>query len=243
MIGDLKEGCSKDGVSFLSESIIDPAREELFGQVDAVGKERSFEGDSLRAFVDDLNIICIRDVGDFEDWIEYFAPRDLKFTSIARFRIARDPDIIKNNTELVDRLLQKIREIADKNYGTLEEDDIVEIFNGFSLDFLSHIVKTKADDVFVREINGTVCFQNFEGLGVPGDFPQRLLETLEQIDELELTPSVEAIHALLSSKSGRNIRNEFGLEDDKSFRKLIESRYEGKEPRKWKANVFGREEI
>lgn len=231
----------KDGVFFLPELIIDHAREEeLFGQVDAYLEENaSFELQPLYyAYADDLNRSCIRDVGDFEDWLRYFAQQDLKFTSIAKFRIARDSQIIKKDADLIEFLLQKIREAAEKNYGTLEEDDIVKNFGGFSLESLSHIVKTRADDVFVREINETICFQNFEGLGVPGDFSQRLLETLEQIDDLELTPSIEVIHVLLSSNCGRNIRDEFGLEDDRSFRTLIESRYEGKEPRKWKSGVF-----
>jgi hypothetical protein len=234
----------KDGLYFLSGSIIDPARKkELVRQAKGyLKKNASFETQVLYdAYADALNPVCIRSVGDFEDWIKYLAPQVFRFSSIGKYRLARSFMKIETRADLAKYLLRKIRRTAKRNYGTLEENDIVNIFDGFSLEFLSYFVKKKADDVFVREINETICFQTVEGLGVPEDFSEKLLETLEQIDDLGFTPSTEAIHILLSANIGRNIRDEFGLEDDKSFRKLIESHYKGKEPRKWKSGVFEKE--
>ncbi|MBP5621599.1 MAG: hypothetical protein J6X44_06245, partial [Thermoguttaceae bacterium] len=190
---------------------------------------------------DHLNSICIRNDDDFEDWLVKMSPVELKFTSIGKFRIARLKSY-RNDEEFTDALLQKIRDIADANYGTIEENDIVRTLDGFSLACLSHIVKWRADDVFVKEINESTCFQTFVGLGISDDFSESIQNALNKIDQFGLEPTLEVLNGFLATELGYNPRDEYGIDSDRAFRKLIEVCYKGDVPRKWKANVFGKDE-
>ncbi len=245
-IADVKERMfgRKDGVFFFSNFVIDRESEDaLFEQVNKFADLNSgFEAGFLyEKYRDRLNSICVRNDGDFEDWLVKMSPVELRFTSVGKFRIAR-LKTIRNDEEFTDALLQKIRDAANANYGTIEENDIVDTFDGFSLDCLSHIVKFRADDVFVKKINETICFQTFEGLGIPDDFSSSIQKAIDKVDKYGLAPSLDVLTAMLAAEAGYNPREEYGITEDKAFRKLIEVCYQGDVPRKWKANVFGKDE-
>lgn len=235
----------RDGLSFLSDSIIDPAlEEEIVRKVqEYLKKNGSFEVQVLyNAYADVLNPACIRDVGDFADWVRFFTTRRLKVSFIGTFAIARAQRQFRTEEEFSEFLLQKIRAAVDKYDGSLEEEKIREMFAGFSLEALCYLIRSQADDLFVKEIDGKIYFKNFEGAGVSEDFSQKLLKTLGQIDDLKLIPTSDTIHALLSLNLKCNVREAFGLEEDKYFRKLVEANYKGKKPRKWRKGVFGKKE-
>ncbi|MBP5621598.1 MAG: hypothetical protein J6X44_06240 [Thermoguttaceae bacterium] len=186
---------------------------------------------------------CLRKFANNDDFVNIMLKTKsviIKFSSVGKFRIARLIEF-RNDDEFVDSLLQKIRDDANSNYGTIEENDIVQAFDGFSLEFLCHIVKNKADNVFVKKINESVCFQTFEGLGVPEDFSLSIQKALDKTDKLGLPPSLEVLTTLLAADLGTNPRQEYGIADDKAFKKLIEACYRGEVPRKWKSNVFGKD--
>ncbi len=189
----------------------------------------------LREFVKEFP-----NIDDAVDLLRKSSPVKVKFSSIGKYRIARLKEF-RNDDEFVDSLLQKMRDVANSSYGTIEENAIVQAFDGFSLEFLCQIVKNKADDVFVKKINESVCFQTFEGLGVPEDFSASIQKALDKTDKLGLPPSLEVLTTLLAADLGTNPRQEYGIADDKAFKKLIEVCYRGEVARKWKSNVFGKD--
>lgn len=234
----------KDGVCFFSDLVIDSTSQNNFlKQINRyLDLNSGFESSVLyEKYRDHLNSSCVRNADDFEAWLGKMTNDEIKVFSVGKHRIARLKKY-RNDDEYIDALLTRIRNVAKDNYGTIEEAAIVKTFDGFSLDCLCRLVKTKADDVFVKEINETICFQTFEGLGIPEGFSASIQKALDKTDKLGLPPSLEVLTTLLAADLGTNPRQEYGIADDKAFKKLIEACYRGEVPRKWKSNVFGKDE-
>lgn len=233
----------RDGVYFLNSFIDQDGKDKLLEQVNRyMDLNSGFEVNTLYDnYRHIFNPSCIRGSEDFEDWLVDETFEEVKTTSIGKFRIARSKSY-RTDDKYISDLLQKIRDVAKDNYGTIDEGKIFDKFDGFSLDFLSYIVKLKADDIFVKEINETVCFQTFEGLGIPDDFSTNVSNALDTADKLKLSPSIDVLNALLAVDLGYNLRDEYGINEDRAFRKLIEVTYKGSVIRQWKANVFGKDE-
>lgn len=235
----------EDDVYFFLDTVIDPdIQVELLDLVEKYLKLNfGFEeGFLYELYHNHLNSSCIRNVGDFEDWILRVSPFPLTFSTFRDFRIARSKTFHSEEVYLY-FLTQKIHaKVYASDSQTIEESAILSDFAGFSLDFLCKIVKLKNIDVFVKEVNGIICFQTCEGLGIPEDFSIRISSALDRIEELDLSPSMDVLNAFLAIDLGNNPRYEYGIDSDVDFKKLIQVCYKGDVPRKWKANVFGKGE-
>ena len=84
---------------------------------------------------------------------------------------------------------------------------------------MSHIVKWRADDVFVKEINESTCFQTFVGLGISDDFSESIRNALNKIDQFGLEPTLEVLNGFLATELGYNPRDEYGIDSDRAFGK------------------------
>ena len=114
----------------------------------------------------------------------------------------------------------------------------------FFLDFedlLARILKEHTEQLVKTEINGIVCYQTLDALGLTDDFSETLADVLEEIDNLGLTPSEDILHTALSIRLGVNFKSEYNVPDDKTYRKLIEMYYKSSPARKWRGGVFAEE--
>ena len=130
--------------------------------------------------------------------------------------------------------------ITEEYYGSCNEDDLHTKFCAFSTDLLGKIIKQCAADELIRvEINGSVCYQTFDALGLPDNFSEVLAEALERLSDIGLDPTQDVLHTTLSLKLGVNFRAEYNLPDWDTYRRLIAAFYKAEPRREWKSNIFG----
>jgi len=234
--------CRKDdGLYFLNESV---ANEDLCLRIAenvnvALQKFQCFELKTLyERFSGELYPVCIRNVEDFEDWFWKYFPGNIKgknYDQPGEHRIIRVNSV--SHEQVMSALVSKISEELKKSFGTLEEENLLTIFDAFSIELLNDLVRKESDDIIVRQINGRTCYQTFDALGIPEELSEELSDVFEKIDELELEPNLETINVLLSVAFNFNFRNYFNIPNDKTYRRLITTCYQGSE-REWKAGTF-----
>ena len=98
---------------------------------------------------------------------------------------------------------------------------------------LDKIIKDYSDEVIRTNINDVICYQTLDALGLPDNLKDMIIETLDLIEDINLTPSVEVVHTVLSMKLSCNFKKEYNIPDDKTFKKIIETYFSGDMPRKW----------
>lgn len=184
-----------------------------------------------------LNNGIIRDLADFEDFYSFLDGENVRCVKKHGFRIARLRD--KSIDELFGAAADKAYEIAHNEYGgVITIDDLLDAFPLCSTQLIDYILKTYSE-MFVRtEINDVMCFQTIDALGLTEDFSQQLVETLDHMGALEIPPSDSILHAILSTKMNVNFKKEYGIPDDKVFRRLISLYYKASPSREWKAGLF-----
>jgi len=199
-----------------------------------------FEVSKLYArFADNLNSKCIDGADSFENFYEFINKRDVRCVEYYGTRIAR---INKSVRDLSIEISKKIISIVHDEYGgTLDEDELITRFPAFSSKLLSEIIKEHAEELVKIEINGIVCYQTLDALGLTDEFSETLYDVLEQIDHLELTPSEEVLHTALSIKLGVNFKAEYNIPDDKTYRRLIDTYYKSMPKRRWLRGIFAEE--
>jgi hypothetical protein len=233
-----------DGIYFLFEHIADKqTRKDIVRVANALLDEYGcFEVSELYGlYADKLNAKIIGNAGDFEVFYEQIGKSGVRCVAapyignrIARFRNAN----VWGNFEVI---ADKIIALANDAFGgIISEDDLHREFRAFSVDLLAKIIKHSAEDRLVRtEINGIVCYQTLEALGLPENFSDTLAATLERLDELDLAPSEEVLHTALSLSLGVNFKAEYNLPTQEIYRRLIAVYYKGVPRRQWHHGVFG----
>jgi hypothetical protein len=104
---------------------------------------------------------------------------------------------------------------------------------------LGKIIRQCAANELIRvKINGSVCYQTYDALGLPEDFSNVIAETLERLDEIGLTIYRDALHTALSLKLGVNLMDEFNLPDWDTFQRLFAAFYKVEPRREWKQYIF-----
>lgn len=196
-----------------------------------------------RLFEDKVNPNCIRNADDFESFYEQIGKSGVRCVQAPYIgnRIARYSNgaVWTTFKEVAAKI---VAIITDEHYGSCNEDDLHERFCAFSTDLLGKIIKQCAADELIRvEINGSICYQTFDALGLPENFSDVLAEALERLDDIGLELAQNTIHTAISLSLGVNFMLEFNLPDWETFRRLIGAFYKAEPRREWKSNIFGEE--
>jgi len=232
--------CRNDSVCFLRDVVVDSETQKKIIDtadkwLDAYG---CFESSMLYAiFIGSMNEKAIRNVDDFVAFYEHINRRNVRCITHYGTRIARVQD--KNIRDLILNVAAKIISIIHDEFGgVVSEDDLNMRFSAFSVDLLGKIIKEYAEELVKTEINGIVCYQTLDALGLSDEFSNTLAGVLEQLDELRLPPSEEVLHTALSIRLGVNFRTEYNITDDKTYRRLITVYYKERPKRDWRRGVF-----
>jgi hypothetical protein len=192
-------------------------------------------------YADRLNSKCIGGVGDFENFYERISRRDVRCVAVPQSgnRIVRYSS--RNAWETFSTIAQKITTIANDEFGgVISEENLHQKFCAFSVDLLAKIIRNYVgNELFRVEINGIVCYQTLDALGLPEDFSDTLSETLCRLDDLGLPPNEEVLHTALSLVLGINFKVEYNIPDQAVFRRLVDVYYKDYPPREWKYGIFG----
>jgi hypothetical protein len=231
--------CRNDDVYFLLNTISDEEiRNDIVSLADCwLDKYGCFEISELYTlFANKLNSDCISDAEDFEALYQFINKRDVRCVAYYGTRIAR---IQKSIPDLSADIAKSIISTThDELCGVIDEDELKNRFSAFSAELLSKIIKQYIVEMVKTEINGIVCYQTLETLGLSDDFSDTLSDVLSRIDELDLTPSQEVLNTALSLELGVNFRNEYNIPDDRTFRHLITVYCKADPRREWKGGVF-----
>lgn len=232
--------CRKDDIYFLIDMVAGPEiRREIIGLAgEWLCHYGCFEVSELYArFVDKVNEKAIRNVDDFESFYKLINRCEIRCVASYGTRIARVHN--KSVRDLSLEVAQKVIDIVHDEYsGTANEEDLQNGFSAFSADLLCNIIKEHAAEIVKTEINGIVCYQTLDALGLSDEFSDTLTDVLEQIDEVGLIPNEEVLHTALSIRLGVNFKVEYNIPDDKTYRRLIATYYKGALRREWKRSIF-----
>jgi hypothetical protein len=236
--------CRDDGIYFLFDHIADAeTRKDIVQFANSwLDEYGCFEVPELYGlYADRLNAKIVGNADDFEKFYEQIGNRGVRCV-VAPYignRIARFSNA--NVWGSFEAIADKIIAVANDEFGgVISEDDLHTKFCAFSVDLLAKIIKHRAEDRLVRtEINGIVCYQTLEALGLPENFSDTLTETLERLDELNLVPNEEVLHTALSLVLGVNFKAEYNLPTQEIYRRLIAVHYKGEPRRQWYRGVFG----
>ena len=230
-----------DGIYFLSEQIIN---QENYGklQIAIRGYMDEFSCFELpkiyitySSFFDDK---LIRDCDDFEAWLKFNGLIE-QTRCVGKYgtRIIRKSD--RSIQELFTAISVRILKIVkQKNCGVIEEEQLENNFMPFSAQLLYNIIKDYTENLVCTEINGILCYQTLDALGLFDDFSDMLDNALSQIDDLGLVPNEETLNTVLSIAMGLNFRVEYNLMEGKTFRRLIANYYKNDIKREWRGGVF-----
>ena len=229
-----------DDVYFLPDIIANAeTRKEIVEFADEFLDEHGFfEMSELHAlFAETINDKCIYDTNSFESFYLFINKRNVRCVAANGTRIARVQN--ENVRTLFSGVADKaLATIQDKFGGVVREDDLRVHFSAISTELLSSIIGDYIEDVVRTEINGIICYQTLDTLGLPEDFSETLSELLSRLDELELSPTDEVLHTALSLTLGVNFKSEYNIPNDKTYRRMIALYYEGAPEREWKYGKF-----
>lgn len=233
-----------DDIYFLLDTVVDATtRKDIVEFAEAYLKEYGcFEISELyKLYEDKVNPKCIGDADDFGSFYEQIGNSGVRCVAAPQIgnRIVRfsNGNVWGAFKEVSAKI---VAAITDEFYGSVNEDDLHLKFSAFSTDLLAKILKNCAADELVRvEINGSICYQTFDALGLPENFSDVLSETLEKLGDIGLEPSQDVLHTAISLKLGVNFLEEFNLPDWDTYRRLITVFYNDEPRREWKRNIFG----
>ncbi len=240
MCGILKKEMFKrnDGLYFLPEQIADirdikTIKEETLNFLEAYKLCEVSKLYEIKRL--DASIASIRDEEDYADFLEFLLPDSVRIGKAYTFKIIRPTGISINDatTYLTNKLLTTITE-----NGCMTEGDLLITYPIVSDQFLKKLLEKNTDEVVTTTINDFLCYQTIGAMGFDESFSDTLNSVLERAYELELPPSAEVLHTLLSVEVGQNFRNTYGIPDDKTFRRIIALYYRGEKAREWKAGNF-----
>ena len=229
-----------DNLYFLIDTVADrKTRKKIVDSADdLLANYECFEISELYSrFADSLNNKCIDNLDNFVIFYEFINKSDVRCVTSHGTRIARVED--KNLRNLFLNIAARIIIIVREEFGGVaSEDELQAKFPAFSARLLKQIIKESTEELVKTEINGIVCYQTLDALGLSDEFSIVLSEVLAMVDDIGLTPSEEVIHTALSLKMGVNFKTEYNIPDDKTYRRLIAAYYQNTPRRKWKRGIF-----
>lgn len=232
--------CRDDGIYFLLDVVANvKTRKEILEFADMLLDDYGcFEASELYVlFINSLNEKCNDGLKNFEAFYQFINRRDVRCVSHYGTRIVHVQN--KGIHDLLAGIAQKIINITHNEFGgVISEDDLRKRFPIFGADLLANIIKEHAEELIKTGINGIVCYQTLDTLGISDEFSVALAKTLSEIDDLGLLPSEEVLHTTLSLRMGLNVKAEYNIPDDKTFRRLIAAYYKEAPKREWNRGVF-----
>lgn len=181
---------------------------------------------------------CIRDADDFADFLMHLLPNSIRIATIAKTKVIYRRDTSKKDS--INTLTRHLIETISEK-GSVTQDDLIADYSVMSEQLLGRLLDKRSDEVIKTTINGIVCYQSVNGLGLDESFSETLNSVLERIEELDLQPNCEVIHTFLSIEYGLCFRDAYLIQDDQTLRRIIARYYTGKIPRTWKAGCFTEE--
>ena len=233
-----------DDIYFLLDTVADAAtRKDIVDFADSYLEEYGcFEiPEFYKLYVDKVYSSCIRNADDFESFYEQIGRSGVRCVQAPYIgnRIARfsNGSVWGTFKEVAEKI---VAVISEEYYGSCNEDDLHTKFCAFSTDLLGKIIKQCASDDLIRvDINGIVCYQTYDALGLPENFSDVLAETLERLADIGLDPSRYVLHTAISLNIGVNFMAEFNLPDWDTFQRLTAAFYKAEPRREWKHYIFG----
>lgn len=233
-----------DGIYFLLDIVADAAtRKGIVDFADTYLQEYGcFEiPEFYKLYEDTINPNCIRNADDFESFYEQIGKSGVRCVRAPQIgnRIARysNDSVWGTFKEVAAKIVSVINE---EYYGSCNEDDLHTKFCAFSTDLLGKIIKFCAAEELIRvEINGSLCYQTFDALGLPDKFSDVLAEVLERLSDIGLDTTQDVLHTAISLRLGVNFKAEYNLPDWDTYRRLIAAFYKAEPRREWKSNIFG----
>lgn len=231
-----------DDIYFLLDTVADAlTRKNIIDSANCfLAEYNCFEISELyKQYKEKINTSFIRNEDDFESFYKQLASDDIRCV-----QASNTGKIVRYKNDTVMSLFKKVADkivsfVAEDYYGSCNEDDLQSKFNAFSIDLLGKIIKQHLSDELVRvEINGSICYQTFDALGLPEEFSEMLTKSLEQLTEIGLEPTQDALHTILSLELGVNLNSEYNLPDWDTYRRLVAKFYSGEPHREWKNNIF-----
>lgn len=232
--------CRRDGLRFLSDDIGNQEQRQLVSKDSILERIQEYgcvELASLFSFFTNAGTAsCFRDEDDFGDYLMFLYPNDIRINCPLNSKIVRRRD------ELVEDVLKiaasKVKKTIEGK-GRVAQKEIIKSYPLYTAVLIDALVAKYANNIVSTKINGIPYYQAVESLEfVNKGFSQTLNSVLDEIEAINLTPSQEAIHALLSIKLGYNLRLKYGISDDKTFRYIVSLYYSGSQKRNWKAGNF-----
>ena len=229
-----------DNLYFLVDTVADlETREKIVDTADNLLADYGcFEISELYSlFADNLNSRCINGLDNFVMFYEFINKSDVRCVTSHGTRIARVQE--NNFRNLFLNIAVRITTIVHEEFGgVVSEDDLQAKIPAFSTRLLEQIIKEATEELVKTEINGIICYQTLDALGLSDGFSIVLSEVLTMVDDIGLTPSEEVIHTALSLNMGVNFKAEYNIPDDKTYRRLIATYYRDTPRRKWKRGIF-----
>lgn len=233
-----------DGIFFLLDIVADAAtRKDIVDFADSYLQEYGcFEIPEFYKLCEEkVNPNCIRNAEDFESFYEQIGKSGVRCVQAPYIgnRIARYSNgAVWSTFKEVSAKIVSV--ITEEYYGSCNEDDLQTRFCAFSTDLLGKIIRQCAAEELIRvEINGSVCYQTFDALGLPDNFSDVLAEALERLSDIGLEPTQDVLHTAISLKLGINFKAEYNLPAWDTYRRLIAAFYKAEPHREWKCNIFG----
>lgn len=227
-----------DGLYFLPEMVCnDVVRSEI--KFDIMNKLEQYGLCELNSLFADFSALhpspCIRTAEDYCDYLLYLMPDCIRAANALGFKIVKRVGVTVNEavSGMSAKLLASIVEV-----GCITEDDLLIRYPVLTGTFLRKILEKNTEEVVATTINGIQCYQTIEALGFDDSFPKTLSSVLEKISDLDLVPTEETLHVLLSVEIGQNFMEAFGIPSSLVFRRIISMYYQGETKRVWKAGKF-----
>lgn len=228
-----------DGLYFLLDVISNSAQLELLEKKHLLNEIEHHGCVDIKALFSLYNkygkTTCFRDEKDFEDYIILLIPDGISITGALKTRIIRNTSI--SATESLTNAARNVTFTIEESGGITQEDLQAE-YPLLEPDFLVQLINKYTDNVIQTEINGFLCYQTIESLGLDEEFGQILTDCLDELDALKISASQEILHALISLKLGYNLKDEYNIRNDKTFRRMISECYNGSKKRRWKSGIF-----
>lgn len=229
----------KDDLFFLQEMVEDTVQHSLIKKntlLEEIDKYGCIVLDSLyKNFCNQGKDSCIRNEDDFEDYLMFLMPNDIRIASALNIRLIRKIGIPTNTA--VNNAANKVVQTITES-GCITQEELLFKYPLFSDIFLQRLLEKHTDAVIQTNINDFLCYQTVESIGLSSDFSTVLNSVLEEIEQLSLEPSQDIIHALLSVHLGYNFRDEYNISDNKTFRRIISIYYTDDKSRVWKSGSF-----
>lgn len=181
---------------------------------------------------DNLNI---RNKTDFEDYIKFLMPSDIRVRSCLKSRIIR-PSNKTNEEVLREAMMQVVNNIKERSIMT--EEDLLLDYPYYTVVFLHELLTKRTDEIIQTKINDFLCYQSIESIQFEDNISEIIKEVLKDITLLSLKPSEEILNALISVRLGYNFCKEYGIADINAFHRIISMYYKAETKREWKAGCF-----